>query len=124
MIGYVTLGTNDLEKACAFYDPILEMLGAGRMGPHPRGMIYGAAPDKPMLVILTPFDGKPATAGNGTMIALPAKSREKVDEVHRKALELGAQNEGDPGQRAETFYGGYFRDPDGNKLTVFYMSSQ
>ncbi len=77
-----------------------------------------------MLVIVTPFDEKPATAGNGTMVALPAESKEKVDEVHKKALELGAPNEGDPGQRADTFYGGYFRDPDGNKLTVFHMSSQ
>jgi len=119
MIGYVTLGTNDLPRAAAFYDALLAELGAKRIMEYERGIAWGVSMDKPGLGILTPFDGKPATVGNGVMVALAAASREQVERVHRKALELGARDEGPVGPRSDGFYAGYFRDPDGNKLNVF-----
>lgn len=122
MIGYVTLGTNDLERAAAFYDALLRELGAKRIMEADHYIAWGVSMSQPALSVMRPFDSKPATVGNGVMIALAADSTAKVDDVHRKALELGAANEGDPGPRGETFYAGYFRDPDGNKLNVFCMS--
>lgn len=121
MIGYVTLGTNDLPRAAAFYDALLAEIGARRLMEFERGYSYGVAPDKPALGILKPFDGKPATVGNGVMVALGADSRATVDRLYRKALELGGSDEGPPGQRMDGFYAAYFRDLDGNKLNVFFM---
>ena len=119
MIGYVTLGTNDLPKAAAFYDSLLQEVGAKRMWEFPRGIAWGVARDKPSLCIMTPFDGNAATVGNGVMVALAVGSREEVDRVHAKALELGGKDEGAAGPRGDGFYAGYFRDLDGNKLDVF-----
>ena len=122
MIGYVTVGTNDLPRATAFYDALLAELGAKRMLELPRGLMWGVSWDKPSLGVLTPFDGKPATVGNGVMAGIAADSRDKVDRIYAKALELGGSDEGPPGLRAdggEGFYAAYFRDLDGNKLDVF-----
>jgi catechol 2,3-dioxygenase-like lactoylglutathione lyase family enzyme len=119
MIGYVTLGTNDLPRAVAFYDALLADLGAKRLWESERGVAWGTAMDKPSLGVMKPFDGKPATVGNGVMPALVVDSREKVDRIYRKALELGAADEGAAGPRGDGFYAGYFRDLDGNKLNVF-----
>ncbi len=119
MIGYVTLGTNDLPRAAAFYDTLLAELGAKRTWASERGIGWGTAMDKPSLAVMKPFDGKPATVGNGVMVALVVDSREKVDRLYRKALELGGKDEGAAGPRGEGFYAGYFRDLDGNKLDVF-----
>lgn len=120
MIGYVTLGTNDLDRAIAFYDELLALIGAKRfMGEPGRFQAWAVAPDQPAISVTTPWDGKPATSGNGTMVALAVDSKEKVDEVHNKALELGGSDEGASGPRGEGFYAGYFRDLDGNKLNVF-----
>ena len=121
MIGYVTLGTNDLPRAAAFYDALLAEIGAKRMMEFERGIVWGVAQDKPSLGILKPFDGKAATVGNGVMVALAVESRAKVDQLYKKALELGATDEGPAGPRGEGFYAGYFRDLDGNKLDVFCM---
>lgn len=122
MIGYVTLGTNDLERATAFYDELLGELGAQRFMEDPGHFVaWAVAPDKPALSVTTPWDGNPATVGNGTMIALAVDSKDKVDRVYARALELGAQDEGAAGPRMEGFYAGYFRDLDGNKLNVFHM---
>jgi predicted lactoylglutathione lyase len=122
MIGYVTLGTNDLERAVAFYDELFAVLGAGRFMEDPgRFVAWAVAPDKPGISVTTPFDGNPATVGNGTMVALVVDSREKVHQVYDKAIELGARDEGPAGPRMEGFYAGYFRDLDGNKLNVFCM---
>jgi len=122
MIGYVTLGTNDLPRAKAFYDALLAEIGIGRiMEFGDRGYAWGTAMDKPALAIMKPFDGKAATAGNGTMIALVVDAKDKVDRVHAKALALGGKDEGAVGPRGEGFYAGYFRDLDGNKLNVFCM---
>ncbi len=119
MIGYVTLGTNDLPRAAAFYDALLAEIGAKRLWEFERGIGWGVANDRPALGLLKPYDGKPATVGNGVMVALVVDSPDKVDQVHKKALELGGKDEGSAGPRGEGFYAGYFRDPDGNKLCVF-----
>jgi catechol 2,3-dioxygenase-like lactoylglutathione lyase family enzyme len=119
MIGYVTIGTNDLARAGAFYDALLAEIGAKRLMDYGRGYSYGASMDQPSLGIVRPFDGKPATVGNGVMVAIGVDSREAVDRVHRKALELGGSDEGAAGPRGDDFYAGYFRDLDGNKLSVF-----
>ncbi|MBC2776465.1 VOC family protein [Parasphingopyxis marina] len=124
MIGYAMFGTNDLEKARGFYDAVLGELGAKRVMEFPTGATaYGTDMERPMIAITPPHDGQPASAGNGSMIALAAASRAEVDATHAKALALGAADEGAPGVRGElgpqAFYGAYFRDPDGNKLCVF-----
>jgi catechol 2,3-dioxygenase-like lactoylglutathione lyase family enzyme len=121
MIGYVTLGTNDLERAVAFYDKLFAVLGAGRFMEDPgRFVAWAVAPDKPAISVTMPYDGKPATHGNGTMVALVVDSKEKVREVYDKAMALGARDEGPPGPRMDGFYAAYFRDLDGNKLNVFH----
>ena len=122
MIGYVTLGTNDLDSAAVFYDRVLAEFRAKRIMEMERTLIWGNDPKKPMLAACRPFDGEPATAGNGTMVALAAKDPEMVQKVHRTALEQGARDEGEPGPRSDQFYGAYFRDPDGNKLAVFCLT--
>ena len=122
MIAYVTLGTNDVPRAAAFYDALLAELGAKRVMDVGRGYLWGTAADKPMLGVLKPFDGKPSEAGNGPMVALGVASPEQVDRVYKKALELGATDEGAPGVRGGSFYIGYFRDLDGNKLNAFCMA--
>jgi catechol 2,3-dioxygenase-like lactoylglutathione lyase family enzyme len=121
MIGYATIGTNDLDKAKAFYDAVLGALGGKRtMDFGDRMQFYGAG-GQTMLAVCKPYDEKPASAGNGSMFGLPADSREKVDAAHAAALAAGGTCEGPPGQRLDNFYGAYFRDPDGNKLCAFYM---
>ena len=125
MIGYATIGTNDVEKAGAFYDALLGEVGGKRLMPLPNGILYASDMGQPMIGVCTPFDGKPATVGNGTMIALAADSRADVDRIHAKALELGGKDEGAVGPRGEgNFYGGYFRDLDGNKLCCFCMKAE
>ena len=119
MIGYVTLGTNDLPRAAAFYDALLAEVGGTRQMEFPRGYVWGTAPDRPGLSVVKPFDDKPATVGNGVMAAIAVDARDKVDRVHKKALELGGKDEGAAGPRGDSFYAGYFRDLDGNKLSVF-----
>ncbi len=122
MIGYVTLGTNDLERAGAFYDALLGELGAKRMMTNERMIIWGTQPGQPMLSVCIPYDEAPATTGNGVMVALNGESRAKVDALHAKALELGGTDEGAPGTRGgDHFYGAYFRDLDGNKFISFIM---
>ncbi|MES1944815.1 glyoxalase/bleomycin resistance protein/dioxygenase [Salinisphaera sp. PC39] len=121
MIGYTTLGTNDLSAAAAFYDALLAELGAKRFLETDRLIAWAVAPGQPMFAVCTPWDGNSATPGNGNMVALAAGSEEGVRKLHARALELGATDEGAPGERMQGFYGGYFRDPDGNKLVAFTM---
>ena len=121
MIGYVTLGTNDLPRAAAFYDALLAEIGAKRFMETDRAIAWTVGPTAPGLGVGRPYDGKPATVGNGVMIALVVDSKAKVDRVHAKALALGGKDEGAVGPRGEGFYAGYFRDLDGNKLNVFCM---
>ncbi|MBL8521386.1 MAG: VOC family protein [Betaproteobacteria bacterium] len=121
MIGYTTVGTNDIPRAAKFYDELLAMLGAKRFMEFDRGIAWAVSPTSPGFGIITPFDGKAATVGNGVMIALVVDSKDKVDAVYKKAIELGAKDEGPAGPRGDGFYAGYFRDLDGNKLNVFCM---
>lgn len=121
MIGYVTLGTNDLPRAAKFYDALLAELGAGRFMESDRFIAWGTGPNAPGIGLTLPFDGNTATVGNGVMVALAVDSPAKVDALYKKALELGATDAGPAGPRGEGFYAGYFRDLDGNKLNFFYM---
>jgi catechol 2,3-dioxygenase-like lactoylglutathione lyase family enzyme len=119
MIGYVTLGTNNLARAAAFYDALLGEIGAKRMMENDQFIAWGVSQDQPGLGITKPFDKEPATVGNGVMVAFQVDSTAKVDSLHRKALQLGGKDEGAAGPRGEGFYAGYFRDLDGNKLNFF-----
>jgi predicted lactoylglutathione lyase len=121
MIGYVTLGTKDIARAARFYDALLAEFGAKRAMDMETFIVWAADPKGPMLSVTEPFDKKPATVGNGVMVALAASSKAQVDAIHRKALELGAKDEGPPGPRGDGFYAAYFRDLDGNKLNAFFM---
>lgn len=122
MIGYVTLGTNDLARAAKFYDAIAVELDTPRMMEFDTFIAWGK-PDGPAGIGLTkPFDGNPATVGNGVMVALEAKDRDQVHRLYDIALANGGTCDGPPGPRGDSFYAGYFRDPDGNKLNAFIMS--
>jgi catechol 2,3-dioxygenase-like lactoylglutathione lyase family enzyme len=122
MIGYVTLGTNDLQRAAKFYDALLAELGGKRFMEFETFIAWATSPGSPGIGLTKPFDGNPATVGNGVMVALQVKNPEMVDRVYAKAIELGARCEGPAGPRGDEFYAGYFRDPDGNKLNVFCMT--
>jgi len=121
MIGYATIGTEDLDRATAFYDALLAEIGAKQLFGMDRIKFYGQSPAGAMLAVCKPYDEKPHEVGNGQMVAIPGGSREGVDRLHAKALELGATDEGAPGERLPVFYGGYVRDLDGNKLCFFEM---
>jgi catechol 2,3-dioxygenase-like lactoylglutathione lyase family enzyme len=121
MIGYVTLGTNDISRAAKFYDTLLGALGAKRFMEGERFIAWTVSPDKPGIGISKPFDGNPATVGNGCMTAIAVKDPKEVDRLHALALSLGGKDEGAAGPRGDAFYAGYFRDLDGNKLNVFCM---
>ena len=122
MIGYITIGTNDMQKSAAFYDALLGSIGVSRMMEGDNFIAWGAPDSPPWLSIIKPYDGQPATVGNGVMVALAMDAPEKVDALYAKALELGATDEGASGPRGDTFYAGYFRDLDGNKLNAFCMT--
>lgn len=121
MIGYVTLGTNDLARGARFYDAIAAELSAGRIMDNDQFIAWGPPDGGPGIGLTRPYDGKQATVGNGVMIALAAKDRAQVDRLHALALSLGATDEGAPGERFTGFYAAYFRDLDGHKLNVFTM---
>ncbi|MBO3758974.1 VOC family protein [Ciceribacter sp. L1K22] len=121
MLLYLTLGTNDLARAIRFYDPVMATLGYDRLRTEPVEVGYARVDDtRCRLWITEPFDGNPATFGNGTMLALDAPDRAAVDAFHREALGHGGTDEGAPGLRPyhAHFYACYVRDPDGNKLSA------
>jgi catechol 2,3-dioxygenase-like lactoylglutathione lyase family enzyme len=122
MIGYVTLGTNNYDEAAKFYDELFATIGAGRIMEMETFIAWSPSMAAPAISIIKPFDGKPATVGNGVMVAIPFDSTDKVDAFHAKAMSLGAKDEGAPGARSDNFYAGYFRDMDGNKLNAFCMT--
>jgi predicted lactoylglutathione lyase len=121
MIGYVTLGTNDLARAAKFYDAIAAEMGVGRMMEFDTFIAWGKPGGGAGIGLTKPFDGQAASVGNGVMVALEADSREQVERLYRTALENGGTDEGAPGPRGDSFYAAYFRDPDGNKLNAFLM---
>lgn len=124
MIGYVTLGTSDMARGAKFYDAIAGEMGVGRMmGSEEEGFIAWGEMDGGAGIGLTrPFDGNPASVGNGVMVGLQARDQDQVKRLYEIALANGGTDEGAPGPRGEGgFYAGYFRDPDGNKLNAFVM---
>jgi hypothetical protein len=136
MIGYVMVGTNDLDKAAKYYDALFSSIGVSRfMEADDYFIAWSPAPDAPAFSVCNPYNKEKATVGNGVMVALMMESKEQVRSFHTKALELGGTSEGDPGFRSENgeflgedaeagFYGGYFRDLDGNKLNAFCMITE
>ncbi len=124
MLGYVSLGTNDMAKATAFYDELAKTVGAKRVWDSDSFVAWSNSPTGGGISVTKPYDGEPATVGNGVMAAIAAPDRATVDKIYDKAISLGATDEGEPGLRGgddSTFYAAYFRDLDGNKLNAFYM---
>lgn len=116
MIAYTTIGTSDIEKAKAFYLALLEDMNVSVLMDVGRLAAMGTPEGGPMLAVCTPYNEQAPNPGNGNMVAIAPGSKEMVDKLYAKALQLGASDEGEPGQRMDGFYGGYFRDPEGNKL--------
>ncbi len=121
MIGYVTLGTNDMERAAAFYDAIAAEMGVGRMMEEETFIAWANPGGAAGIAASKPFNGEAATVGNGVMVALEAKDKDQVHKLYDLALANGGTCEGPPGARSDNFYAAYFRDPDGNKLNAFVM---
>lgn len=122
MIGYVTLGSNRYDEALQFYDALFGSIGASRIMEADDFVAWSSGPTDPAVSVIKPFNKKPATVGNGVMVALALGTPDKVDAFHAKALQLGGTDEGAPGLRGGNFYSGYFRDLDGNKLSAFCIS--
>jgi catechol 2,3-dioxygenase-like lactoylglutathione lyase family enzyme len=123
MIGYVTIGTNDLERAAEFYDALPGAAGGKRFMESERLIAWSAGNDRPGIGVCLPYDGQPATVGNGMMVAIAVDSTQKVQALYDTALGLGGRDEGAPGLRFGNFYAAYRRDPEGNKLNAFCMTS-
>ena len=122
MIGYVTVGTNDLGVAARFYDAIAAEMVVGRMMEFDNFIAWGTPGGAAGIAATKPFDGNAASVGNGVMVAFEAKDQAQVDRLYAIALAHGGTDEGPPGPRGDSgFYAGYFRDPDGNKLNAFVM---
>jgi len=122
MIGYITIGTNDLERAGRFYDDLFSALGARRAMQEDRFIAWATSDAGPMFCVMKPYNGLASAPGNGNMIALAVGDTALIDKLHAKALALGGSDEGAPGPRGDGgFYGGYFRDLDGNKVVFFKM---
>ncbi len=121
MLGYATIGVSDMDRSVSFYDALLAEVGAKQTFGMDRIKFYGTG-EGAMLAICIPYNEEPNNCGNGNMVAIPGGSREGVDKMYAKAIELGASDEGEPGERIpDVFYGSYVRDPDGNKLCFFEM---
>ena len=121
MLGYSTIGVNDMDRALAFYDALLGEIGAKQLFGMDRIKFYGTGVDNAKLAICIPYDEQAQNPGNGNMVAIDAGDRATVDKLYAKAIELGATDEGEPGERMPVFYGAYVRDLDGNKLCFFEM---
>ena len=120
MLSGVCVGTNDLKRAGSFYDKVLGTIGMIRLLTASNEIGYGSANGPATFWVLTPFDGKSATPGNGTQVMFSTKTKEAVHAFYTSALSLGGEDEGAPGPRnySPDYYGAYVRDPDGNKLHV------
>jgi len=120
MIGYVTLGVNDMERAKTFYADLFAEQGGKVVIDSGRIAFISIAKGQPMVAVCEPYDKEDPTPGNGTMVAFTAETKADVDKMHARALELGGTDDGAPGQRIpDRFYGAYARDPDGNKICFF-----
>jgi len=124
MIGYITIGSNDFNASMQFFDELFAVIDVKRLWQTDTMAAWGRSRNEPAFCITVPFDKEVACVGNGTMIAFKVESKEQVQQLHAKAIELGAENEGDAGPRGTGgFYGAYFRDLDGNKFN-FYTPAQ
>ena len=120
MIGYTTIGVSDMARAKDFYSSLLAEIGASVLMDMDRIAFIGKSMNEPMLSVCIPYDENDPQPGNGNMIAINPGSKEMVDKLYARALELGATSEGEPGQRIDdVFYGAYIRDLDGNKIAFF-----
>jgi predicted lactoylglutathione lyase len=122
MIGYVTLGTNDLARAAEFYDKIAAVMDTPRMMEDENFIAWGTMDGGAGIAATKPYNGEAASVGNGVMVALLAKDPAHVNAIYKAAIEAGGTDEGEPGLRGGGFYAGYFRDLDGNKLNAFCMT--
>ena len=120
MISYFMLGTNDFDRAIAFYDVLMTEMGAQKVHVTERLAGWGFGIGTPLFVVCKPYDGQAATHGNGTMISFDAPSPGKVDEWHATVLALGGTDEGAPGLRGTSLYVAYCRDLDGNKFNFIH----
>lgn len=118
-VGYVCLGTNDFDRATAFYDALLDDVGGKRLFPTPQGLLYRLGKGA-MIMVTRPYDKQSAACGNGNMVAIEVDTKEDVVRLYDKAISLGASSEGEPGPRGAFGEFAYFRDLDGNKLALFY----
>jgi catechol 2,3-dioxygenase-like lactoylglutathione lyase family enzyme len=121
ILSHVSIGTNDFERAVAFYDRVMPTLGCRKIDDYPDAVAYGKR--FPEFWVQTPLDGKPASVGNGTHIGFIAPSKEAVDVFHREALAAGGTDDGAPGPRPDygpAYYGGFIRDPDGHKIEATF----
>lgn len=123
MIGYVTVGTNDLPRAAAFYDALFASIKGKRVFFNEQGVVWSLSRISAGFGVFRPFDGKPATNCNGSMVALAMLNTEQVDRFYELALKLGAKDEGQRDHN-ERFYINYFRDLDDNKLGVYFMNER
>lgn len=122
MLGYTTIGVNDMDRATGFYDALLPEIGGRQLFGQDRIKFYGTGPGAAMLAVCVPYDEQDPHPGNGTMVAIAGGDRAGVDRLYAKAIELGAADEGEPGERVPgVFYGAYIRDLDGNKICFFEM---
>lgn len=121
----LNLGTNDLAQAESFYNALLPLAGGVQAYKTDRSVIYALAGGSARLAVNKPYDGEPATPGNGVMATLYADDKRQVDMLYRKALALGGSSEGEPGDRLDgVVYAAYFRDLDGNKFGVIHVPGQ
>jgi len=121
MLGYTTIGVSDMAASEAFYGELLGIIGASQLFGQDRIKFYGTGPDSAMLAICLPYNEEAQNQGNGNMVAISGGDRAGVDKLYAKAIELGATDDGEPGERLPIFYGAYVRDPDGNKLCFYEM---
>ena len=125
MIHHVSVGTNDVKRARAFYDPLMALLGYRNVRDYPHSLDYGVT--DVVFSIETPINGEQASSGNGVHICFEAADRNVVREFHRLALELGGIDEGAPGIRPNydaNYYGAFVRDPDGNKIEAVTFAAK
>ncbi|MET1255912.1 VOC family protein [Aliikangiella maris] len=120
LLSHSMLGTNDIDRAKNFYEQIFSLIQGSQLYRSERMVFWEFEQSEGKFAIAKPFDDKPATAGNGTMVALKLKSPELVSQVYAKAIEIGATCEGGPGKRGDgEFFAAYFRDLDQNKIAIF-----
>lgn len=122
-IGYVCIGCNDFDRAVAFYEALTAELGGKKLFPTPQGLMFRLGAGA-LIMVTRPYNGEAATPGNGNMVAINVDAPEDVPRIYEKALALGATCEGKPGPRGGFGDFAYFRDPEGNKLAVFFSSRQ